>query len=87
LIKFVRRYFAVTVTGFVLTHPTLQIVPSGRRAVASEVSTQPTSVDAPAMMPPLTASNSLSVRSFEVSLVLLIIFLHQGDFGTYGLVA
>src|SRR5262245_51304934 len=38
-IKFVRRYFTVTLTGFVLTHPTLQIVPSGRRAVASEVST------------------------------------------------
>src|SRR5262245_46732784 len=37
----VRRYFTVTVTvtGFVLAHPTLQIVSSGRRAVASEVST------------------------------------------------
>jgi hypothetical protein len=37
-----RRYFtvAVTVTVFMLVHPTLQIVPSGRRAVVSaEVST------------------------------------------------
>ena len=61
--KFVRCYFAVTDTVFVLAHATLQIVPSGRRAVVSEVSTQPMSVDPPGMMPPLTASSSSIVSS------------------------